>query len=159
MKVHSSLMGVGGWYECLAASWLAALSSQQVPKSKTSRRRAALSKLLYVFLFAFIYFLIIQCYFHDSVQLIYIISFKTNITTFVHILELHKVPITNSITFCEIVQTMRKMCELRSDKCSPVPSEKIAPSSAMKAGENYITFGALKIKVKHIFIRNNRRCR
>ncbi|KAG6454974.1 zinc finger protein 1 isoform X2 [Manduca sexta] len=41
MKVHSSLMGVGGWYECLAAGWLADMRSKQVPTSTTSARRLA----------------------------------------------------------------------------------------------------------------------
>lgn len=46
MKVQSSLMGVGGLYECLAAGWLADMRSKQVPTSTTSARRlAALSKL------------------------------------------------------------------------------------------------------------------
>lgn len=41
MKVHSSLMGVGGLYECLAAGWLADMRSKQVPTSTTSARRLA----------------------------------------------------------------------------------------------------------------------
>ncbi|RVE48116.1 hypothetical protein evm_007176 [Chilo suppressalis] len=41
MKVHSSLMGVGGWYESLAAGWLADMRSKQVPTSTTSARRLA----------------------------------------------------------------------------------------------------------------------
>ncbi|XP_049870034.1 zinc finger protein 1 isoform X2 [Pectinophora gossypiella] len=41
MKVQSSLMGVGGWYECLAAGWLADMRSKQVPTSTTSARRLA----------------------------------------------------------------------------------------------------------------------
>ncbi|CAH0729106.1 unnamed protein product, partial [Brenthis ino] len=41
MKVHSSLMGVGGWYESLAAGWLAGMRSKQVPTSTTSARRLA----------------------------------------------------------------------------------------------------------------------
>lgn len=55
MKVHSSLMGVGGWYDCLPAGWLADMRSKQVPTSTTSARRlAALSKLpFFLFLFAF----------------------------------------------------------------------------------------------------------
>lgn len=55
MKVQSSLMGVGGWYETLAAGWLADMRSKQVPTSTTSARRlAALSKLpFFLFLFAF----------------------------------------------------------------------------------------------------------
>ncbi|CAB3237902.1 unnamed protein product [Arctia plantaginis] len=41
MKVQSSLMGVGGWYETLAAGWLADMRSKQVPTSTTSARRLA----------------------------------------------------------------------------------------------------------------------
>lgn len=41
MKVHRSLMGVGGWYETLAAGWLADMRSKQVPTSTTSARRLA----------------------------------------------------------------------------------------------------------------------
>ncbi|XP_053603431.1 zinc finger protein 1 isoform X1 [Plodia interpunctella] len=41
MKVHSSLMGVGGWYERLAAGWLPDMRSKQVPTSTTSARRFA----------------------------------------------------------------------------------------------------------------------
>ncbi|XP_075971207.1 Zn finger homeodomain 1 isoform X2 [Anticarsia gemmatalis] len=41
MKVQSSLMGVGGWYESLAAGWLADMRSKQVPTSTTSARRLA----------------------------------------------------------------------------------------------------------------------
>ncbi|XP_013164998.1 PREDICTED: zinc finger protein 1 [Papilio xuthus] len=41
MKVHSSLMGVGGWCERLAAGWLADMRSKQVPTSTTSARLAA----------------------------------------------------------------------------------------------------------------------
>ncbi|XP_072939406.1 zinc finger protein 1 isoform X2 [Epargyreus clarus] len=41
MKVQSSLMGVGGWYECLAAGWLADMRSKQVPTSTTTARRLA----------------------------------------------------------------------------------------------------------------------
>ncbi|XP_026737745.1 zinc finger protein 1 isoform X1 [Trichoplusia ni] len=41
MKVQSPLMGVGGWYECLAAGWLADMRSKQVPTSTTSARRLA----------------------------------------------------------------------------------------------------------------------
>ncbi|XP_045766019.1 zinc finger protein 1 isoform X1 [Maniola jurtina] len=41
MKVHSQPMGVGGWYECLAADWLADMRSKQVPTSTTSARRLA----------------------------------------------------------------------------------------------------------------------
>ncbi|XP_023946511.2 zinc finger protein 1 isoform X2 [Bicyclus anynana] len=42
MKVHSQLMGVGGWYEWLAADWLADMRSKQVPTSTSSARLAAL---------------------------------------------------------------------------------------------------------------------
>lgn len=54
-------MGVGGWYESLAAGWLADMRSKQVPTSTTSARRlAALSKLLFLLclfaLFIFLYF-------------------------------------------------------------------------------------------------------
>lgn len=49
MKVQSPLMGVGGWYDSLAAGWLADMRSKQVPTSTTSARRlAALSKLLFL---------------------------------------------------------------------------------------------------------------
>ncbi|XP_045514172.1 zinc finger protein 1 isoform X2 [Pieris brassicae] len=41
MKVHSSLMGVGGWYETFAAGWLAEMRSKKVPTSTTSARRLA----------------------------------------------------------------------------------------------------------------------
>ncbi|KAI5633878.1 zinc-finger double domain-containing protein [Phthorimaea operculella] len=41
MQVQSPLMGVGGWYECLAAGWLADMRSKQVPTSTTSARRLA----------------------------------------------------------------------------------------------------------------------
>ncbi|CAH2072056.1 unnamed protein product, partial [Iphiclides podalirius] len=41
MKVQSPLMGVGGWYESLAAAWLADMRSKQVPTSTTSARRLA----------------------------------------------------------------------------------------------------------------------
>ncbi|XP_038223049.1 zinc finger protein 1 isoform X1 [Zerene cesonia] len=41
MKVHSPYMGVGGWYECFAAGWLADMRSKQVPTSTTSARRLA----------------------------------------------------------------------------------------------------------------------
>ncbi|CAK1542818.1 unnamed protein product [Leptosia nina] len=41
MKVHSSLMGVGGWYESFAAGWLADMRSKKVPTSTTSARRLA----------------------------------------------------------------------------------------------------------------------
>lgn len=50
-------MGVGGWYESLAAGWLADMRSKQVPTSTTSARRlAALSKLpFFLFLFAYLF--------------------------------------------------------------------------------------------------------
>lgn len=71
MKVQSSLMGVGGWYECLAAGWLADMRSKQVPTSTTTARRlAALSKLLFLlrlfavyFIIHFIFMFIVSSYF------------------------------------------------------------------------------------------------
>lgn len=65
MKVQSPLMGVGGWYDSLAAGWLADMRSKQVPTSTTSARRlAALSKLIFLYVYLhYIFYLFIYILF------------------------------------------------------------------------------------------------
>lgn len=78
MKVQSSLMGVGGWYESLAAGWLADMRSKQVPTSTTSARRlAALSKLpFFLFLFAFYIYIYFASTIYYPPSLIIFINIK-----------------------------------------------------------------------------------
>lgn len=73
MKVQSPLMGVGGWYECLAAGWLADMRSKQVPTSTTSARRlAALSKLPFFLFYLHFTTLCIAFIIYISSQFIFI---------------------------------------------------------------------------------------